>query len=71
MDLKHKHDAIMKSQDRQKGTLQKRVSSTGSRGYNKVLLLLLLLSACFHSMSNICTMFLQYFSQSHLISILH
>ncbi|TWW71110.1 protein phosphatase 1 regulatory subunit 16A [Takifugu flavidus] len=32
MDLKHKHDAIMKSQDRQKGTLQKRVSSTGSRG---------------------------------------
>lgn len=32
-DLKHKHDAIMKSQDRQKGTLQKRVSSTGSRGY--------------------------------------
>lgn len=35
MDLKHKHDAIMKSQDRQKGTLQKRVSSTGSRGYDK------------------------------------
>ncbi|KAM4534296.1 protein phosphatase 1 regulatory subunit 16A [Odontesthes bonariensis] len=32
MDLKHKHDAIMKSQDRQKGTLQRRVSSTGSRG---------------------------------------
>ncbi|KAJ8276883.1 hypothetical protein GJAV_G00068970 [Gymnothorax javanicus] len=32
MDLKHKHDAIMKSQDRHKGTLQKRVSSTGSRG---------------------------------------
>uniref|UniRef100_A0A8C7Z3J1 Protein phosphatase 1, regulatory subunit 16A n=1 Tax=Oryzias sinensis TaxID=183150 RepID=A0A8C7Z3J1_9TELE len=32
MDLKHKHDAIMKSQDRQKGTLQKRASSTGSRG---------------------------------------
>ncbi|XP_057679730.1 protein phosphatase 1 regulatory subunit 16A [Corythoichthys intestinalis] len=31
-DLKHKHDAIMKSQDRQKGTLQKRASSTGSRG---------------------------------------
>uniref|UniRef100_A0A673BDD6 Protein phosphatase 1, regulatory subunit 16A n=1 Tax=Sphaeramia orbicularis TaxID=375764 RepID=A0A673BDD6_9TELE len=32
MDLKHKHDAIMKSQDRQKGTLQRRASSTGSRG---------------------------------------
>lgn len=32
LDLKHKHDAIMKSQDRQKGTLQRRVSSTGSRG---------------------------------------
>ncbi|XP_047206223.1 protein phosphatase 1 regulatory subunit 16A [Girardinichthys multiradiatus] len=32
MDLKHKHDAIMKSQDKQKGTLQRRVSSTGSRG---------------------------------------
>lgn len=32
MDLKHKHDAIMKGQDRQKGTLQRRVSSTGSRG---------------------------------------
>ncbi|XP_024910101.1 protein phosphatase 1 regulatory subunit 16A isoform X2 [Cynoglossus semilaevis] len=31
-DLKHKHDAIMKSQDRHKGTLQRRVSSTGSRG---------------------------------------
>lgn len=31
-DLKHKHDAIMKSQDRQKGTLQRRASSTGSRG---------------------------------------
>lgn len=41
MDLKHKHDAIMKSQDRQKGTLQKRVSSTGSRGYDKVLVLLI------------------------------
>ncbi|KAM8881502.1 protein phosphatase 1 regulatory subunit 16A isoform 1-T2 [Synchiropus picturatus] len=32
MDLKHKHDAIMKGQDRQKGTLQRRASSTGSRG---------------------------------------
>ncbi|XP_069007689.1 protein phosphatase 1 regulatory subunit 16A [Embiotoca jacksoni] len=32
MDLKNKHDAIMKSQDRQKGTLQRRASSTGSRG---------------------------------------
>ncbi|XP_072234551.1 protein phosphatase 1 regulatory subunit 16A [Leuresthes tenuis] len=32
MDLKHKHDAIMKNQDRQKSTLQRRVSSTGSRG---------------------------------------
>ncbi|XP_041824388.1 protein phosphatase 1 regulatory subunit 16A [Melanotaenia boesemani] len=32
LDLKHKHDAIMKSQDKQKGTLQRRVSSTGSRG---------------------------------------
>lgn len=31
-DLKHKHDAIMKNQDRQKGTLQRRASSTGSRG---------------------------------------
>lgn len=31
-ELKHKHDAIMKSQDRQKGTLQRRASSTGSRG---------------------------------------
>ncbi|XP_008436806.1 protein phosphatase 1 regulatory subunit 16A [Poecilia reticulata] len=31
-DLKNKHDAIMKSQDKQKGTLQRRVSSTGSRG---------------------------------------
>ncbi|KAM6971751.1 protein phosphatase 1 regulatory subunit 16A [Tautogolabrus adspersus] len=32
MDLKHKHDAIMKSQDRQKCTLQRRASSAGSRG---------------------------------------
>lgn len=32
MDLKHKHDAIMKGQDKQKGTLQRRASSTGSRG---------------------------------------
>ncbi|XP_029384580.1 protein phosphatase 1 regulatory subunit 16A isoform X2 [Echeneis naucrates] len=32
MDLKHKHEAIMKSQDRHKGTLQRRASSTGSRG---------------------------------------
>ncbi|XP_020349944.1 protein phosphatase 1 regulatory subunit 16A-like [Oncorhynchus kisutch] len=32
MELKHKHDAIMKSRDRHKGTLQKRASSTGSRG---------------------------------------
>ncbi|XP_068604175.1 protein phosphatase 1 regulatory subunit 16A [Brachionichthys hirsutus] len=31
-DLKHKHDAIMKSQDRQKGTLQRRASSASSRG---------------------------------------
>ncbi|XP_037829034.1 protein phosphatase 1 regulatory subunit 16A [Kryptolebias marmoratus] len=31
-DLKHKHDAIMKSQDKQKGTLQRGVSSTSSRG---------------------------------------
>lgn len=50
MDLKHKHDAIMKSQDRQKGTLQKRVSSTGSRGYDKALMLL---RARFHSISNL------------------
>ncbi|KAM6900803.1 protein phosphatase 1 regulatory subunit 16A [Xenentodon cancila] len=32
LDLKHKHEAIMKSQERQKGTLQRRASSTGSRG---------------------------------------
>uniref|UniRef100_A0A4W5MYB2 Protein phosphatase 1 regulatory subunit 16A n=1 Tax=Hucho hucho TaxID=62062 RepID=A0A4W5MYB2_9TELE len=32
MELKHKHDAIMKSRDRHKGTLQRRASSTGSRG---------------------------------------
>ncbi|KAG9332092.1 hypothetical protein JZ751_015868 [Albula glossodonta] len=32
LDLKHKQDAIMKSQDRHKGTLQRRASSTGSRG---------------------------------------
>ncbi|XP_036378253.1 protein phosphatase 1 regulatory subunit 16A [Megalops cyprinoides] len=32
LDLKHKHDAIMKSQDRHKGTLQRRASSTSSRG---------------------------------------
>ncbi|KAM9839636.1 protein phosphatase 1 regulatory subunit 16A [Aulostomus maculatus] len=32
LDLKNKHDAIMKSQDRQRGTLQRRASSTGSRG---------------------------------------
>ena len=37
MDLKHKHDAIMKSQDRQKGTLQRRASSTGSRGWELTL----------------------------------
>nr|XP_020465239.1 protein phosphatase 1 regulatory subunit 16A [Monopterus albus]XP_020465240.1 protein phosphatase 1 regulatory subunit 16A [Monopterus albus] len=30
MDLKHKQDAIMKSQDRQKGTLKRMSSSTGS-----------------------------------------
>lgn len=66
MDLKHKHDAIMKSQDRQKGTLQKRVSSTGSRGYDKVLVLLI---ASFHSMSNIFTIFIPYFSRSYLITI--
>lgn len=49
LDLKHKHDVIMKSQDRQKGTLQKRISSTGSRGYDKALMLL---RAGFHSTSN-------------------
>ncbi|MBN3300419.1 PP16A phosphatase, partial [Amia calva] len=32
LDLKHKHDAIMKSQDRHKSSLQRRASSTGSRG---------------------------------------
>ncbi|XP_030631508.1 protein phosphatase 1 regulatory subunit 16A [Chanos chanos] len=32
LELKHKHDAIMKSQDKHKGTLQRRVSSAGSRG---------------------------------------
>ncbi|KAK6293139.1 protein phosphatase 1 regulatory subunit 16A [Coregonus clupeaformis] len=32
MELKHKHDTIMKSHDRHKGTLQRRASSTGSRG---------------------------------------
>uniref|UniRef100_A0A8C2GY44 Protein phosphatase 1, regulatory subunit 16A n=1 Tax=Cyprinus carpio TaxID=7962 RepID=A0A8C2GY44_CYPCA len=32
MELKHKHDAIMKGQDKHKNTLQRRVSSTGSRG---------------------------------------
>uniref|UniRef100_A0A3P8YJG2 Protein phosphatase 1, regulatory subunit 16A n=1 Tax=Esox lucius TaxID=8010 RepID=A0A3P8YJG2_ESOLU len=32
MELKHKHDAIMKSQDRHKGALQRRASSAGSRG---------------------------------------
>ncbi|CAL8311565.1 unnamed protein product [Merluccius merluccius] len=32
LELKHKHDAIMKSQGRHKGTLQRRASSTGSRG---------------------------------------
>uniref|UniRef100_A0A672S8U0 Protein phosphatase 1 regulatory subunit 16A n=1 Tax=Sinocyclocheilus grahami TaxID=75366 RepID=A0A672S8U0_SINGR len=32
MELKQKHDAIMKGQDKHKNTLQKRVSSTGSRG---------------------------------------
>ncbi|KAG5849829.1 hypothetical protein ANANG_G00075850 [Anguilla anguilla] len=32
LDLKHKHDAIMKGQDRHKGSLQRRASSTGSRG---------------------------------------
>ncbi|XP_041100525.1 protein phosphatase 1 regulatory subunit 16A [Polyodon spathula] len=32
VDLKHKHDAIMKSQDRHKSALQRRASSTGSRG---------------------------------------
>ena len=32
MDLKHKHDAIMKSQDRHKGSLQRRAASTSSRG---------------------------------------
>ncbi|XP_026133365.1 protein phosphatase 1 regulatory subunit 16A-like [Carassius auratus] len=32
MELKHKHDAIMKCQDKHKSTLQRLVSSTGSRG---------------------------------------
>ncbi|KAK1172203.1 protein phosphatase 1 regulatory subunit 16A-like [Acipenser oxyrinchus oxyrinchus] len=32
LDLKHKHDAIMKSHDRHKSALQRRASSTGSRG---------------------------------------
>uniref|UniRef100_A0A673GMI4 Protein phosphatase 1 regulatory subunit 16A-like n=1 Tax=Sinocyclocheilus rhinocerous TaxID=307959 RepID=A0A673GMI4_9TELE len=32
MELKQKHDAIMKGQDKHKNTLQRRVSSTGSRG---------------------------------------
>ncbi|KAJ8010691.1 hypothetical protein DPEC_G00077750 [Dallia pectoralis] len=32
VELKHKHDAIMKSHDRHKGTLQRRASSAGSRG---------------------------------------
>lgn len=68
MDLKHKQDAIMKSQDRQKGTLQKRVSSTGSRGYDKVLVLL---SARFHLISNIFTIFIHYFSRSYLIAMLY
>ncbi|XP_051771309.1 protein phosphatase 1 regulatory subunit 16A [Ctenopharyngodon idella] len=31
-ELKHKHDAIMKGQEKHKNTLQRRVSSTGSRG---------------------------------------
>lgn len=35
MDLKHKHDAIMKGQDKHKNTLQRRVSSTGSRGWGE------------------------------------
>ncbi|KAK1793831.1 hypothetical protein P4O66_001557 [Electrophorus voltai] len=32
MELKHKHDAIMRSQERHKGTLQRRASSASSRG---------------------------------------
>ncbi|KAL2085534.1 hypothetical protein ACEWY4_018854 [Coilia grayii] len=32
LELKHKHDAIMKSQGRHKGTLQRRASSASSRG---------------------------------------
>uniref|UniRef100_A0AAY4E9Z6 Protein phosphatase 1, regulatory subunit 16A n=1 Tax=Denticeps clupeoides TaxID=299321 RepID=A0AAY4E9Z6_9TELE len=32
LELKHKHDAIMKNQDRHKGTLQRRASSASSRG---------------------------------------
>ncbi|CAL8292889.1 unnamed protein product [Lota lota] len=32
LELKHKHDAIMKNQGRQKNTLQRRASSTASRG---------------------------------------
>ncbi|XP_074842628.1 protein phosphatase 1 regulatory subunit 16A isoform X2 [Carettochelys insculpta] len=32
LELKHKHDAIMKSHDKQKSLLQRRTSSAGSRG---------------------------------------
>lgn len=33
LELKHKHDAIMKSHDKHKSLLQRRTSSAGSRGY--------------------------------------
>lgn len=33
LELKHKHEAIMKSHDRHKSLLQRRTSSAGSRGY--------------------------------------
>ncbi|XP_051872428.1 protein phosphatase 1 regulatory subunit 16A [Pristis pectinata] len=32
LELKHKHDAVMKAQDRRRTALQRRTSSTGSRG---------------------------------------
>lgn len=32
LELKHKHDVIMKSQLRHKSSLSRRTSSTGSRG---------------------------------------
>lgn len=35
LELKHKHDAIMKSHDKHKSLLQRRTSSAGSRGYGQ------------------------------------